>query len=115
MAGSSAAVTQQDAEWDLCKLVKALNMVLGAAGLALKGKASRPSAGGKGPRPQTTTYKLDGGRVAAIPRLRRGADASENAHARARLDACALPLYGHLVREEGPELQLEYMDEAESE
>ena len=39
----------------------------------------------------------------------------ENAHARARLDACALPLYGHLVREDGPELQFEYMEEAESE
>ena len=69
MAGSSAAVKQEGAEWDLRRLVKALNMVLGAAGLALKGKVSRLSAGGKGQRSQTMAYKLDGGRVAAMTEL----------------------------------------------
>ena len=94
--------------------MKALNMVLGAVGLALRGKVIRPHASVKGPWPQTMTYTLDGVYICCgcVATARRPAarmhpdacacalpDASENAHARGRLEACALPLYGHLVSE----------------
>ena len=96
MASASTAKT-----WTLNNVVKAINMVLGAAGLRLVGTLQpRVTVGGK--RPKVFTYRLATPNVEDMLelvklRLRAGGLAPPNAHASARLAACGLPKYGHLV------------------
>jgi hypothetical protein len=89
-------------EWDLNKVSKAVNMVLGAAGLKLKpGKEKR--TGKEAERKQLTSdYRLDAEGVAEMVelvklRLRVSGLVPVNEHARGRLEACEMPRYGHLV------------------
>jgi hypothetical protein len=79
--------------------VKAVNMVLNAAGLALDGRVQV-----KKKRIVTITYRLNADKVAEMMervklRLRGGFCEPSNAHARAALAACTLPMYGHLINE----------------
>ena len=96
LASASTAKT-----WTLNNVVKAINMVLGAAGLRLVGTLQpRVTVGGK--RPKVFTYRLATPNVEDMLelvklRLRAGGLAPPNAHASARLAACGLPKYGHLV------------------
>jgi hypothetical protein len=105
--------------WDLGKVVKAVNMVLGAAGLklAVSVDARKRSEGG---RKRVRTYRLDGEAVAEMTelvkmRLRRarrvggmGQDVTvENEHARTRLDACTMPLFGRLLDDDDDGLLLD--------
>jgi hypothetical protein len=100
-------------QWDLRKVIKALNMVLGAAGVRLAGERLRPRSRQPAVRPSFNKYHLDSAAVAEMTelvklRMRRSRPplhggwpqclhevASEQA--RARIEACELPLYGHLL------------------
>jgi hypothetical protein len=92
--------------WDLKKVSKAVNMVLGAVGLKLRATKRERSAGKGGARKlRTTEYRLEPERVAEMVelvklRLRTNGHVPENEHARARLGACELPKYGRLVDRE---------------
>lgn len=90
-------------EWDLKKVVKAVNMVLGAVGLGLVVHTSQRRQVNK-QRTTVLTYRLDPEAVAnmvELVKLRLRVVAApalvENPHARARVEACTLPRYGHLV------------------
>lgn len=89
-------------EWDLKKVSKAVNMVLGAVGLKLRAtKEARPGKGATRKRSKSD-YRLDPQRVAEMVelvklRLRANGHVPDSEHARATLDACELPLYGRLV------------------
>jgi hypothetical protein len=100
-------------DWDLFKVVKAVNMVLGAAGLKLS--ATKETRAGRGAARKSTSshYRLDPESVATMVelvklRLRRAVlsdpDVLSCAHesARERLDACSFPRYGHLVDDSPP-------------
>jgi hypothetical protein len=99
--------------WDLRKVVKAVNMVLGAAGLKMS--ATKETSVGRGAARKSTSshYRLDPESVATMVelvklRLRRAVrsdpDVLSCAHesARERLDACSFPRYGHLVDDSPP-------------
>ena len=92
--GPACDAVTGDVEWDLSKIVRAVNKVLGAVGLGLV----------KDKRTRVLTYRLDPEAVASMVelvklRLRVVAAPAlvENPHARARVEACTLPRYGHLV------------------
>lgn len=90
-------------EWDLAKVVKSVNMVLGAAGLSLVGNTVRVQA--KKVKSKTTTYRLCTDGVCEMLELvklrldREGCDVRclANEHARQRIEECTLPRWGHLV------------------
>jgi hypothetical protein len=88
-------------DWDLNKVSKAVNMVLGAAGLTLKGTQVCRGSGTNRTR-RTEGYRLDSDAVADMVelvklRLRRTEHEPDNEHAQARLADNALPKWGHLV------------------
>ncbi|PNH01594.1 putative helicase [Tetrabaena socialis] len=98
---NNGRTTTPVAEWDLNTIAKAVNMVLGAVGLALVGQEARKQT--KGLRQsRMTNYHLAADTVDEMLeltklRLRRSGLAPSNEHARALLDACTLPRYGHLI------------------
>ena len=91
-----------DATWDANKVSKALNMVLGVAGLSLEGETTRARKGGGVREATTRNYRLSADSVGEMLELvklwlaRVGATPS-SPHALAALEACTLPKYGHLV------------------
>ncbi len=95
-------------DWDLNKVSKAVNMVLGVVGLKLKpGEEKRKGKGAERKR-MASNYRLDAECVAEMVelvklRLRVSGTVPANEHARGRLEACEMPKYGHLVdgQEEG--------------
>ncbi len=107
--------------WDLRKVVKAVNMVLGAAGLKVKAASVKRSSMSS---VRKTTYTIDPSAVASITelvklRLRRAehktgvAPVVENEHARAVIEACTFPTYGRLLSAATP--MADFVDESDSE
>ena len=95
--------------WDLKKVSKAVNMVLGAVGIKLRQpKAKRPNKkAGESRRPPRSNgnYRLDAALVRRMVelvklRLRATGHYVGNAHAREALEACEYPMYGHLIDRE---------------
>ena len=87
-------------EWDLRRVVKAVNMVLNAVGLSLVGTTTRVQK--QNVKTAVTTYRLNSDEAGEMTelvklRLRGGSCQPANAHARAAFTGCAYPKYGHLV------------------
>ncbi len=88
-------------EWNLRKVSKAVNMVLGAAGLSLKGEVVRVGTG-KARTMSTESYRLNAAEVDDMMelvslRLRRCRQTACNDHAKQRMDEHGLPKYGDLL------------------
>jgi hypothetical protein len=95
------------AKWELKTVVKAVNMVLNATGLSLAGTTVRVQV--KKQRSATTSYRLYSADVAEMTEqvklhLRGAFCHPSNAHARAALEACTLPMYGHLIDDAASQL-----------
>ena len=102
-------------EWDLNKVAKALNMVLGAAGLEIIGKESRVQSA-RVRKKSTTDYQLTASSIDNMIelvklRLRSSGHTPANEHARARLQACQYPRWGHLVDNHPPARWTQLLDD----
>lgn len=90
----------KDEEWDLNKVVKAINMVLGVAGLKIACDVARTTINKT--RTRSYTYYLDKECVQEMLelvklRIRTSSEVIANEHARSALMACEMVRYGHLV------------------
>ena len=96
-----AASTGITGEWDLKKVIGAVNMVLNAAGLKLMSDTVRTMT--KGVKTTKITYKMSADHVATMKelvvklRLRGKSYEIPNEHACLAIAVCTLPKYGHLV------------------
>jgi hypothetical protein len=87
-------------EWDLKKIVKAINMVLGSVGLSLEAEVKRTQVNRV--RTETRTYRLERKGVETMMelvnlRLRTGNRSPQNLHAMERMMAFGTPKYDHLI------------------